>query len=217
MSKNIFLSGIYHETHTFLGEPTTLKDFIIFHDEEIINENTGNGSPTDGFIEYASGQNWNILSNNVFQNLGKPEFNIQLRVFGTGGNWAIDTLDVEFIRGSIADGLEVDIGLDGISDWSMDKSGIGRLGIQDRFSDDSLSKEIESTSSAPASFNVLMPTGGLESFSFFVSSPSKEMISPYMTISIGGQDILTKNLGNINSAQKIILDGAYLKYSKFCE
>ena len=32
MSKNIFLSGIYHETHTFLGEPTTLKDFIIFHD-----------------------------------------------------------------------------------------------------------------------------------------------------------------------------------------
>ena len=44
MSKNIFLSGIYHETHTFLGEPTTLKDFIIFHDEEIINENTGNGS-----------------------------------------------------------------------------------------------------------------------------------------------------------------------------
>ena len=43
MSKNIFLSGIYHETHTFLGEPTTLKDFIIFHDEEIINENTGNG------------------------------------------------------------------------------------------------------------------------------------------------------------------------------
>ena len=61
MSKNIFLSGIYHETHTFLGEPTTLKDFIIFHDEEIINENTGNGSPTDGFIEYASGQNWNIF------------------------------------------------------------------------------------------------------------------------------------------------------------
>ena len=30
MSKNIFLSGIYHETHTFLGEPTTIKDFIIF-------------------------------------------------------------------------------------------------------------------------------------------------------------------------------------------
>ena len=61
MSKNIFLSGIYHETHTFLGEPTTLKDFIIFHDKEIINENTGNGSPTDGFIEYASLQNWNII------------------------------------------------------------------------------------------------------------------------------------------------------------
>ena len=61
MSKNIFLSGIYHETHTFLGEPTTLKDFIIYNDQEIINENTGNGSPTDGFIEYASQQKWNII------------------------------------------------------------------------------------------------------------------------------------------------------------
>ena len=35
MSKNIFLSGIYHETHTFLGEPTTLKDFIILTEKEV--------------------------------------------------------------------------------------------------------------------------------------------------------------------------------------
>ena len=53
MSKNIFLSGIYHETHTFLSQPTNLKDFIIYEDDEIIKKNKGNGSPTDGFIEYA--------------------------------------------------------------------------------------------------------------------------------------------------------------------
>ena len=163
-------------------------------------------------MEYSidSGQNWNILSPNVFQNFGKPEFNAQVRVFGTGGNWVLENLDIEFVRGSIAEGLEVDIGLDGIADWSMDKSGIGRLGIQDRFSDNSLSKEIESSTSSPASFNILMPSKGIESFSFYVSSPSKEMVSPYMTISIGGQDILTKNLGSINSAQKIILDSGDL-------
>ena len=163
-------------------------------------------------MEYSidSGQNWNILSPNVFQNFGKPEFNAQVRVFGTGGNWVLDTLDVEFVRGSIPDGLEVDIGLDGIADWSMDKSGIGRLGIQDRFSDNSLSKEEPSSTSIPASFNVLMPSKGVDSFSFHVSSPSAEMINPYMTISISGQDVLTKNLGNFNSVQNIIFTSSDL-------
>lgn len=64
MSKNIFLSGIYHETHTFLSQPTTLKDFIIYENDEIIKKNKGNGSPTDGFIEYAIEKNW-IISTGI--------------------------------------------------------------------------------------------------------------------------------------------------------
>ena len=62
MTKNIFLSGIYHETHTFLSQPTTLKDFIIYKNDDVVEKNTGNGSPMDGFIDYATKQNWNIVS-----------------------------------------------------------------------------------------------------------------------------------------------------------
>ena len=62
MTKKIFLSGIYHETHTFLSQPTTLNDFIINIGDDIIIENTGNGSPTDGFIEFASKKSWDIIS-----------------------------------------------------------------------------------------------------------------------------------------------------------
>ena len=62
MTKNIFLSGIYHETHTFLSQPTNLKDFIIYKNNDVVAKNIGNGSPMDGFIEYASKQNWNIIS-----------------------------------------------------------------------------------------------------------------------------------------------------------
>ena len=54
MTKKIFLSGIYHETHTFLSQPTTLNDFLINIGDEIVKKNTDNGSPTDGFIEFAS-------------------------------------------------------------------------------------------------------------------------------------------------------------------
>ena len=64
MSKKIFLSGIYHETHTFLSQPTNLKDFIIYEDVEILKKNKGNGSPTDGFIEYAIKKNW-IISTGI--------------------------------------------------------------------------------------------------------------------------------------------------------
>ena len=39
MTKKIFLSGIYHETHTFLNQPTTLNDFIINIGDDIIKEN----------------------------------------------------------------------------------------------------------------------------------------------------------------------------------
>ena len=62
MTKKIFLSGIYHETHTFLSQPTTLSDFIINIGDSIVKENTGNGSPADGFIEFALQKNWDIIS-----------------------------------------------------------------------------------------------------------------------------------------------------------
>ncbi|MDC0216925.1 M81 family metallopeptidase [Pelagibacteraceae bacterium] len=61
MTKKIFLSGIYHETHTFLSQPTTLDDFLINIGDEIIKKNIDNGSPTDGFIEFASKKNWDII------------------------------------------------------------------------------------------------------------------------------------------------------------
>ena len=62
MTKKIFLSGIYHETHTFLSQPTTLNDFIINIGDDVIKKNKGNGSPTDGFIEFALQKNWDIIS-----------------------------------------------------------------------------------------------------------------------------------------------------------
>jgi len=60
-NKNIFVAGIFHETHTFLDQKTTLNDFIIHTSSEIINKNIGNGSPMDGFLEYAKKKDWNII------------------------------------------------------------------------------------------------------------------------------------------------------------
>ena len=88
MTKNIFLSGIYHETHTFLSQPTILSDFIINLDGDIIRENTGNGSPTDGFIEFASKKNWNII----------PSIQMSARPSGTVDQEAEQYFDTTFFE-----------------------------------------------------------------------------------------------------------------------
>ena len=64
MPKAILVAGIYHETHSFLAAPTTLDDFrsSLFHEgQALIDANLGNGSPMDGFLDYAAGKDWLLI------------------------------------------------------------------------------------------------------------------------------------------------------------
>ena len=163
-----------------------------------------NGS---GRLEYSLdlGQSWNILPNDNLQTMMEPHFNVILRVVGTGGSWVFDQLSVELIRTSVADGLELDIGLDGTGDWSMDRTGIGRLGIQDRLADDSMWSISSSSPSAPAQFSVFVPKQGLNDFEFSVTSPSTEFINPYLTVSYNNQDILTSSMNDFSGITSVRL------------
>ena len=170
-----------------------------------INSNSYlNGS---GRLEYSldSGLSWNILPNNNLQSMAEPQFSIMFRVVSTGGNWVFDKMSVEMIRTSVADGLELDVGLDGIGDWTMDRTGIGRLGIQDRLADDSFWSVSQSNPSAPAEFSVLIPIDGINDFEFAVSSPNTEIVNPFLTISNNNQDILTTSLNDFSQVQQIKL------------
>ena len=158
-----------------------------------------------GKIEYSldSGQSWNLLQSNVLQTLDEPFFTVVLRVSSLGGNWALEKLEVEMIRTSVADGLEIDLGLDGIADWSLDRQGIGRLGIQDRFTDGSIWAQQSSTPSSPSQFSFYLPEDGIEKLEFSAASPDIEMINPFMTLSINGQDIVTSSLQDLSTIQTI--------------
>lgn len=52
MNARILFGGIFHETHTFLEETTTWADFDVTCGEDILNK-SGDGSPTDGFLDAA--------------------------------------------------------------------------------------------------------------------------------------------------------------------
>ena len=163
-----------------------------------------NGS---GRLEYSldTGQSWNILPNDSLQSMVEPQFNVMLRVVSTGGSWVFDQLSVELIRTSVADGLELDIGLDGTGDWSMDRTGIGRLGIQDRLADDSMWSVSQSSPSSPAQFSILVPKQGLNDFEFSVASPNANFLNPYLTLSHNNQDILTSSINDFSSITSVRL------------
>ena len=137
--------------------------------------------------------------------LTTPAFTVQFRVASAGSQWDIDVFEVELIRTSIPDGLRIDVGMDGVSDWSLEGEGIGRLGIQDRLKDNSLWQTRASSPSASASFSLLLPASGVEAFEFGVASPLQAMNSPFLTMSIGGQDFLSTSLPNLQSLQVIEL------------
>lgn len=167
---------------------------------------TGNGQ-----VEYSldGGGTW-VSLNTGTQWLSSPHFSVQFRVISTGGSWTLDTFDVEMIRTSVADGLRIDIGMDGVSDWSMEGQGIGRLGIQDRFADGAMWQTQSSTPSGSASFKFLLPVEGVNAFELGVASPAQPMNSPFLTMSIDGQDFMSSSLPNLQDLQVISLSSSEL-------
>jgi microcystin degradation protein MlrC len=56
----ILFAALFHETHTFLSEPTHWQDMDVARGAEIL-EKEGDESPTDGFIEVAQDLGWEIV------------------------------------------------------------------------------------------------------------------------------------------------------------
>ncbi|MGB1233298.1 MAG: hypothetical protein ACPHF0_03905, partial [Poseidonia sp.] len=56
-----------------------------------------------------------------------------------------------------------------------------------------------------ASLEVAVPTRGVDAFSFAVASPSGTLASPFLAMAVNGQDILSRNLNNINDLATITL------------
>jgi microcystin degradation protein MlrC len=64
VGKTVLFGGLFHETHTFLRQPTTVADFeamAVHIGQAAIDENLGNASPSDGFLSHALEQGWTVV------------------------------------------------------------------------------------------------------------------------------------------------------------
>jgi len=60
MKPRVLFAGLFHETHTFLDEVTQWDDFQVIFDEAIFSK-LGDASPTDGFLDEAARQGWEVI------------------------------------------------------------------------------------------------------------------------------------------------------------
>jgi microcystin degradation protein MlrC len=58
--KKILLAGLYHETNTFATDVTGIDRFKIRRGDEILGC-AGDGSPIDGFLEFAAAERWSVV------------------------------------------------------------------------------------------------------------------------------------------------------------
>ena len=74
----ILFASIFHETHTFVNDPTLLRDFEIRRGAELMARR-GDASTIDGFLEVAEDERWNLVP--VVEYLALPSGTIDHAVF----------------------------------------------------------------------------------------------------------------------------------------
>ena len=60
MKPRILSAGFFHETHTFVDDVTRWEDFDVVTDAAVLSKR-GDGSPTDGFLEEAERQGFEVI------------------------------------------------------------------------------------------------------------------------------------------------------------
>lgn len=64
MASTVLMAGLYHETHTFLAQKTTLRDFeagVLAEGSAMLAQARGNGSPMDGALAAADSLGWEVV------------------------------------------------------------------------------------------------------------------------------------------------------------
>ena len=176
----------------------------------IVTNSTHSGP---GLLEFTTdgGQTWDAIDAQGRVDLPAPAFSVQFRMESTGGTYTWQSFEAEMVRTSVPLGLRFDVGVDGTPEWSLDRDAIGPLGLQDRLVNGERWTERPIEPATTASMEVALPVRGVQSFSFAVASPSSVIANPFMAVAVNGQDILSRNLANIDALTSVELTSSELQ------
>ena len=133
-----------------------------------------------------------------------PSTYLNLRWSGTG-SYSIDSISIDLHRQSSPQDARIDIGLDGVSEWSFSNEMIGGWGLQDVLENGEKSIELSIAPSGTDSTSLYYPIRTGQSHPSYdsrgnmmlaftaVGAPLNDV---EVTLSVGGNDIVTESLGS---------------------
>jgi microcystin degradation protein MlrC len=92
----VLLAALYHETNTFVTELTTIEQFTVLREAELLGC-AGDGSPIDGFLEVAAEERWTVIPSVSFN--ATPSGRVADVVFEAFWRELRDTFSVAIVSG----------------------------------------------------------------------------------------------------------------------
>ena len=181
---------------------------------------SGNGNFEACFTESNScSSGWTSIPSDGKLQMDHPSTTLNLRWSGSG-SYSIDSIHIDLHRQSSPLDARIDVGLDGVSEWSFSNEMIGGWGLQDVFENGEKSVELSIASSGTDVTGLYYPIRtGLADPSY--DSTNNMMLAftavgapldgVEVTFSVGGNDIITESLGFIYNSARLILSDSQMQ------
>ena len=181
---------------------------------------SGNGNFEACFTESNScSSGWTSIPSDGKLQMDHPSTTLNLRWSGSG-SYSIDSIRIDLHRQSSPLDARIDVGLDGVSEWSFSNEMIGGWGLQDVFENGEKSVELSIASSGTDVTALYYPIRtGLADPSY--DSTNNMMLAftavgapldgVEVTFSVGGNDIITESLGFIYNSARLILSDSQMQ------
>ena len=178
-------------------------------------DGSGSGNFEACFVELnsCSSNNWNAIPSNGKLALDNSSTILNLRWSGSG-SYSIDSIHLDLHRQSSPLDARIDVGLDGVSEWSFSNEMIGGWGLQDLFDNGERSANI---SMSPSGYDVVSTyypiKSGAQDSSYESTGNMMLTFTPQnapldgveVSFKIGGNQLFTQTLGFVSTPTTIIL------------
>jgi len=139
----------------------------------------------------------------------------ELQLKWTGdSNWAITRFSVEIDSDSSPINPHMDVGTDGVQEWTLSHEDVDSWGFQGGFKGGDSGVMFDLQGSTPQSGEIFLPREGLKHFSFAVAGEDGVISGVNVDIRLAGLTVVSKNIGNVFSSQTITLSSSELSTLK---
>ena len=156
-----------------------------------------------------SDDQWEILELNRSKTLSEPMGQLQFKWTGSS-NWKVDGFRVELDDHQTPMNPRIDVGVDGILEWSMADESLQSWGFQTIFTDGENSKNLLLGTSLAQTISFLAPDNELNGLSFSLSPLDVTVSNVELVFKIDGNEVLQKLVGTVSQATWVQLSESEL-------